>query len=363
MAKPLRHGNKWRIRWIDELHVRQSAVFNSFQEAKLYLSRLQTETQEIKLGLKVPIIKNKKCGELFDYYLLNYSPQKRNPQDDASMIRVHLKPFFENVYLREVNPYVEKFKATKMGLSPKTINNILTLLITMMNVAADINWIERVPKIKKPKVILLNKNFRYLKQGSEIERFLGAAKNDPYFLAFYIYAFAIYAGCRAGECAGLTWDKVDIENNRIIIDKSYDGPTKNGEARIIPILSPLLPVLLEIKSMRMSQFVFPNQFGKMLGPSARVFQEVLKRTLDRAELFGVDGRKYITFHCLRHTFASHWMMSGGQQYLLQDILGHKSSQMTQHYSHLDPKIYDKTLNLISDYTGNLKPLSGQITHQ
>ena len=39
---------------------------------------------------------------------------------------------------------------------------------------------------------------------------------------------------------------------------------------------------------------------------------------------------------LRHTFASHWMMNGGDLYVLKDILGHKSVAMTQRYAHLSP---------------------------
>jgi site-specific recombinase XerD len=43
------------------------------------------------------------------------------------------------------------------------------------------------------------------------------------------------------------------------------------------------------------------------------------------------------FHDLRHTFASHWMMAGGDLYVLKSILGHKSIVMTQRYAHLSPE--------------------------
>ncbi len=46
-------------------------------------------------------------------------------------------------------------------------------------------------------------------------------------------------------------------------------------------------------------------------PSARIFQEVLHRVLDKAEFpkceRGGRTRRYITFHGTRHTFASQWM--------------------------------------------------------
>jgi Phage integrase family len=45
---------------------------------------------------------------------------------------------------------------------------------------------------------------------------------------------------------------------------------------------------------------------------------------------------HLHFHDLRHTFASQWVMSGGDLYLLKEILGHKSIAMTQRYAHLSP---------------------------
>jgi integrase len=41
-------------------------------------------------------------------------------------------------------------------------------------------------------------------------------------------------------------------------------------------------------------------------------------------------------HLLRHTFASHFMMNGGNILALQKILGHQSLTMTMRYAHLAP---------------------------
>jgi integrase len=51
------------------------------------------------------------------------------------------------------------------------------------------------------------------------------------------------------------------------------------------------------------------------------------------------SRHYITFHDLRHTFASHWAMKGGDLFKLQKILGHQSVQMTMRYAHLAPDAF------------------------
>ena len=50
-------------------------------------------------------------------------------------------------------------------------------------------------------------------------------------------------------------------------------------------------------------------------------------------------RSYITFHGLRHTFASHWVMEGGDIFKLQKILGHQSIELTMRYAHLKPDAF------------------------
>ena len=42
------------------------------------------------------------------------------------------------------------------------------------------------------------------------------------------------------------------------------------------------------------------------------------------------------WHALRHTFASHFIMSGGNLLALQKILGHSDVKMTMIYAHLAP---------------------------
>jgi integrase len=81
----------------------------------------------------------------------------------------------------------------------------------------------------------------------------------------------------------------------------------------------------------------------MFGPSARIFQEVLHRVLAAAGFpktqRGGKERPYIRFHDLRHTFASRWVMKGGDLFKLQKILGHQSVQMTMRYAHLAPDAF------------------------
>jgi len=50
-------------------------------------------------------------------------------------------------------------------------------------------------------------------------------------------------------------------------------------------------------------------------------------------------------HILHHTFASHYVMGGGDILSLQRILGHSSITMTMRYAHLSPDHLESALRL------------------
>jgi integrase len=203
-------------------------------------------------------------------------------------------------------------------------------------------WLTMVPKFRKPKVAAFSRDFQWLRSDDEVRRFLVAARDEGENV-FAFYAVAIYTGMRAGELAALEWPDVDLERRLIAVQRSFDGPTKSDRVRYVPILDPLLPLLREWRLRHPGRLVFTNVAGTMYGPSARIFQEVLHRVLDAAKFRKVQRsgkeRPYVRFHDLRHTFASQWVMRGGDLFKLQKILGHQSVQMTMRYAHLAPDAF------------------------
>jgi integrase len=343
-SKPRRLRNKWQIRWTDVNGERQSEVHDSFDDAELALGRYQVETKEIRRGLRRLTPKGEPTfAELCKHWLEVRAPMKRSGKTDASFIRVHLLPALGELPLREIGPArIERYKAERAKLSPKTLNLHLTLLGTMLRTAVDLGWLDQVPKIRKPRVVVAQSDFRFLRTREEIERFLIAAREEEP-VVFALYAAALFTGMRAGELAGLRWDDVDFERRLITVQRSYNGPTKANTVRHSPILDPLLPELRAWRLQCSGTLVFPTRAGGMRQKSDRAFQETLQRVLDRAGFPSVErnGKRVraITMHCLRHSFASHWMMNGGDLFRLQRLLGHSSAQMTQRYAHLAPDVF------------------------
>jgi len=342
--------DKWRIRWWDAEGRRRSATFKSKTTAQRALAKFESEAHEIRVGLRPTPIPERTFDDLADYWLEHRTSRKKSKRDDISIINKSFRPFFGGLGVAEVT--LERIDAyrrhkcpderskgpTKRGrrsdgtVSVKTLHNHLTLLISMLNLAVDLGWIKSRPTVKKPK--LQPAEYSYIRTREEIQRFLVEAAEEEDGV-FELYAAAVYTGMRAGELLGLQWQDVDLERRLITVQRSYDTSTKSDRIRHVPILDTLLPVLKAWKLRCTSPtWVYPNQAGNMHQPSARVLQEHLHRVRERA---GIEYR--FRFHDLRHTFASHWMMSGGDIYRLQRILGHQSIVMTERYSHLSPGVF------------------------
>lgn len=107
--------------------------------------------------------------------------------------------------------------------------------------------------------------------------------------------------------------------------------TKSGKTRAIPIDEALEN---DIRAHAKEH----GQMGRIFGYSISAFRE----GVERAGLVLPDGQMT---HVLRHTFASHFMMNGGNILTLQRILGHANVTMTMRYAHLSPDHLQEAKNL------------------
>lgn len=144
-------------------------------------------------------------------------------------------------------------------------------------------------------------------------------------------ATAIYTGMRKGELYGLRWSDVHLDAGRIDVMRSYRLLPKSGKVRHLPIHPDLARILRGWRER------CPTS------TEALVFA-VNGRMGDRFESLGLPAllvaaeckRPKKPWHSLRHTFASHFMMAGGNILTLQKLFGHSSVAMTMIYAHLAP---------------------------
>jgi integrase len=152
---------------------------------------------------------------------------------------------------------------------------------------------------------------------------------------------AVFTGMRRGELAGLRWQDVNFDQNRVDVMRSYKTLPKSGKPRHVGLHPELAVVLRRWKNKcppTKEGLVFPV-LGD--GPHARWrMASVGMGDLGLSALLALagchapaDGKPW---HMLRHTFASAFVARGGSLYTLQQLLGHSTPLMTQRYAHLSP---------------------------
>ncbi|SEB12108.1 Site-specific recombinase XerD [Marinobacterium iners DSM 11526] len=128
--------------------------------------------------------------------------------------------------------------------------------------------------------------------------------------ALLVAKVCLSTGARWSEAEGLTAEQV--KPYRITFNR-----TKSGKSRTVPISQALYA---EISTCS----------------SGRLFNSCYEAFTNAVEASGIQLPKGQRTHVLRHTFASHFIMNGGNLLTLQKILGHQSIQMTMRYAHLAP---------------------------
>jgi integrase len=213
---------------------------------------------------------------------------------------------------------LQDWQARKRQTSkPATVNRIMCRLRHMFNRAVDWELLDQSPM----------KGIKFLPENNARLRYLSREECDrlvesciaPHLRA--IVTVALHTGMRSGEIRSLQWNDLDFDSGFIIIRDS-----KNGEPRHVPMDSTVVDLFRNYPRTAGTEFVFSNPVGGRLGWLQHGFRKALVRS----------SLSDLHFHDLRHTFASQWMMAGGDLYVLKSILGHKSIVMTQRYAHLSP---------------------------
>ena len=151
----------------------------------------------------------------------------------------------------------------------------------------------------------------------EIKRLLVACENSRCKDLKLAVTLALSTGARWGEICNLT-------ASNVVPFKVTFTKTKGGRNRTVPI-SPDLYSQIEMKQ------------GLLFDVSFQAFAAAAKAA-------GIDLPALKSTHILRHTFASHFMMNGGNILVLKEILGHSKIETTMIYAHFAPSYLETAVS-------------------
>lgn len=255
----------------------------------------------------------------------------------------------DNIHLEEVklSQYVLfSEQLLNNGLAPKTVNDIILILNALLKYASKYFNIEIVvaPYVKE-----LQKEMRVLSISEQnlFEKYLYKDMDNFKFAAL----ISLYTGIRIGELCALQWK--DINNGTIKIYKTLhrlkdekgkstifiDSPKTFHSNRTIPI--PLfLNTIIESKRSNSENYVIANESVKIIEP--RLMQIKFKRMTEEC------GLENVTFHTLRHTFATRCVECGFDIKSLSEILGHSDVKTTLNkYVHSSMELKQKNMNKLN----------------
>jgi integrase len=292
---------------------------------------------------------NFRMSALIDRYWEHYGQRKRSASREKSVmdgIRADLGPrFVREVDGDAISRWYQGLTVIR-SLSPGTAVRHFNVMHHMMAKASTI-WsretgIDRNPadlvEIKRPDDArdryLSHEELQRLKRALDEKLFQKGTRklNKTFGRLRLLVLVAITTGMRASEIFALNWPDVMEEEGLMAVR----GKLKGGKMRYVPMLAELAVELRRYRDLLAtdSERIFPPKEGAVSGRQ-RVegsFEELLERA----------GIEDFRFHDLRHTFASHYMMAGGDLYELAKILGHSNIKMTERYAKLARKHIART---------------------
>ncbi len=265
------------------------------------------------------------------YPAIRITKKEKTHTTEEQLFRLWISPTIGQKTFKEITPFdIERVKKAMLdaGKSPRTIQYALTTLGQIFRYAERTgHHVGAIPTTGIKKIKFDNKRVRFLSL-DEAHHLLGILKT----MSQQVHDMALislHCGLRAGELFSLTWGAVDMEHNLItLLD------TKSGKTRTLSMTNEVKAVLTGVGPNTNEELVFPARSGGKIEKISKTFT----RAVDKAGLNDgiTDRRQRVTFHTLRHSFASWLVMEGISLYEVKELLGHASLAMTERYSHLAP---------------------------
>lgn len=234
----------------------------------------------------------------------------------------------------------------KAGVAPQTLNRDRGALLSAINKAVEQGLIHENPlKRWKPLKVEKEQGIRFLTKAEKIR--LMAALDHPRTPKHlkYMVIVAMYTGLRRGELFKLRYRDLTLNGKNPRIDLKA-GTTKAKKSRTVPLNKPARQALKEWIALDDERAFFMYDSNGLVFPSPRQIENQTKYEMWMTELTSIKtawrmlmkraGIQGLRFHDLRHTCASWLVQEGVDLYVVKEILGHSTIELTQRYAHLGP---------------------------
>ncbi len=316
-----RRGTVWWIDYYDQnrARVQESSYSSNRRHAQDLLSVRESEVLRgiFKRPVKISF------GEFSQKYMEFAKANKRSWLRDEQMLK-HLQAFFgtqldlSGISVVDIEGYKLKRRAKVSGA---TVNRELALLKRMFNLAINWDFFFAVNPVRKVKFFKEFNTGARVVSPEEEERLI---QNAAPFMQDLI-RFGLNTGLRVGEIFSLRWSSVDMQKGILNILAQ-----KTGKMRTVPLNTKARNVLDAWAMGRKNDCVFYNHDTGM-------------PFVDLKAGFALACRKAgisdVSWHTLRHTFASRLIDRGVDIVTVQQLLGHSTVTVTMRYTHsnLDSK--------------------------
>lgn len=201
------------------------------------------------------------------------------------------------------------------GLSASTVNQAISAVRFFFNEVLGRRWSLEIQYQKPPQRVPLTLS------REEVARLLEAVSGLRERAAMEVsYA----AGLRLNEVLQLKLS--DIDSERMIVRVEQGKGRKDRNVMLSPALLETLRAYW--RQSRPRVWLFPGKGGER-PLNATVIQRAFTAAKQQARI-----AKAVSFHSLRHSFATHLLESGVDVRRIQLLLGHRSMATTQRYTHV-----------------------------
>lgn len=337
-----------------KIGMKSEGITEQYAKAKydelITAQRLGEVPESIKRRRKKEIITVQNLAELYFAHRLNQADIRqnvaKNVNNDKSIFNNHLQSLHKLDVDSVTSEMIEKLKLQKVKeISPKTVNNALTLLSAILNYGVSIGKVAKVPKISKISGIS-NQRERYFSK-EEIALILDNVQYNQILLLFV--HLSLSTGGRLETIRAIKIKDVNLKEKTInLTDQKAKSSGKTNSTYTGYISNDLLPYIKEaMTNAAPNDYLLRYEYGGHVGMD--YIQNNLQELFNRLFNHGLDkndAKNRAVIHSLRHTFASRLAIASTPIYTIQRLMNHSDIKMTLRYAKLSPDNGKNAINNI-----------------